>query len=65
MFISLPQQCGRRVAIDLRRITKIVDFGDGTANIYFDDGDIVSINGLADWHGLIGKINEDLYGIKR
>lgn len=65
MFISLPQNCGRRVAVDLRRITKIVDFGDGTANIYFDDGDVVSINGLADWYGLIKKINEDLYGKKR
>ena len=65
MFISLPQQGGRMVAIDLRRIIKIVYFGDGTANIYFEDGDVTSIEGLADWYGLIQKINEDLYGKKR
>ena len=65
MFISLPQKFGRRVAIDLRRIRKIIDFGNGTANIYFDDGDMLSVDGLADWHGLIEKINEDLYGKKR
>ena len=63
MFIVLPTGKGKKIALDSRFINSIVHYDDDTAIIdYGTYRDLIPVNNLVDFTGLIEKLNQIEYG---